>query len=192
MLVHFGAANLESSDATGATVTSRKVRFGSQPEQIVWLRGMADQYRELYVIRARARDIAFRQRNCAPRDQICQAVAIAGWVQDNITYVAEMPETFQTPTTTISEGYGDCDDFSTLIAALCESIGIETELVGLQWGKGAGRFYRHIFPRAIVPVAGKLVRVPLDATLTVPVDGTLDPIAILLARGVPGLTTFVA
>lgn len=192
MLVHFGAPTLESSSATGATVTSRKVRFASQPEQIVWLRGMVDQYRETYLIRARARDIAFRQRGCPPKDQVSQALAIAGWVQDSITYVAEMPETFQTPTTTVSEGYGDCDDFTTLIASMCESIGIVTELVGLEWGTGAARYYRHIFPRAVIADGGRVYRVPLDATLSETLDGTQDPIRIAIARGVKGIKVFVA
>jgi len=192
VLVNFGAPLLETSIVTGATVTTRRVAFASQPEQIVWLRGMVDQYRTVYLIRSRARDIAFRQRVTNQRDQIGQAVAIAGWVQDNITYVQEMPETFQTPTTTVSEGYGDCDDFSTLIASMCESIGIMTELVGMEWGRGAGRFFRHIFPRAVVAVGGAVYRVPLDATLTTPVDGTQDPIRIAIAKGVRDLRTFVA
>jgi transglutaminase-like putative cysteine protease len=192
VLVQFGAPIRESSSVTGATVTTRKVRFASQPEQILWLRGMVNSYREVYLIRSRARDIAFRQRVADPRDQIAQAVAIASWVQDNITYVQELPETFQTPTTTVSEGYGDCDDFSTLIASMCESIGIMTELVGMEWGKGASRYYRHIFPRAVVVRDGMVYRVPLDATLTNPVDGTQDPIRIALAKGVRDLRIFVA
>lgn len=192
MLVHFGPRSFASSDVSGATVSERKVTFRSQQEQIVWLRGMVDQYRATYNIRTRARDIVFRQRLCAPRDMICQAIAIASWVQDTITYVQEMPETFQTPTTTISEGYGDCDDFSTLIASLCESIGIQCDLVGMQWGKGASRYYRHIFPRAVIAQSGKLYRVPLDATIPEPLDGTQDPIRIALARGVTGLRIFVA
>ena len=187
-----GAAIRETADVNGETVTTRVVRFGSQPEQIMWLRGMVTQYRGVYPIRARARDIVFRQRGCAPRDKLCQALAIAGWVQDSITYVEELPETFQTPTTTVAEGAGDCDDFSTLIGALCESIGIEIELVGMEWGRGEGRYFRHIFPRAIVPVSGKLVRVPLDATLSEPLDGTQDPIRIALAKGVRDLRIFVA
>lgn len=192
MLINFGVPSFQSSEATGATVTERKVSFASQPQQIMWLRGMVDSYRETYPIRARARDIAFRQRSCPPRDPTCQALAIAGWVQDNITYVNEMPETFQTPTTTVAEGYGDCDDFSTLIASMCESLGIATELVGMEWGQGAARYYKHIFPRAVVPQGGRVYRVPLDATLTTPVDGTQDPIRIALARGVKNLRIFVA
>jgi hypothetical protein len=192
MLVHFGPRGLASSDDSGATVSEGKVRFGSQPQQIMWLRGMVEQYRATYYIRSKARDIVFRQRGCPPRDQVCQALALAGWVQDTITYVQEMPETFQTPPTTISEGYGDCDDFSTLIAALCESIGIQCDLVGMEWGKGASRYYRHIFPRAVIAQGGTLYRVPLDATLAVTLDGTQDPIRIALDRGVTGLKIFVA
>lgn len=157
----------------------------------MYLRGMVDAYREVHPIRTRARDIAFRQSQCPPRDQACQAIAIAGWVQNHITYVMELPETFQTPTTTVAEGYGDCDDFTTLICALCESIGIETELVGLEWGPPRDRYFRHIFPRAIVAAGGRIYRVPLDATLTSVVDGQTDPIKIALERGL-NLRVFVA
>lgn len=179
------------SSATGATVATRRVRFGSQPEQIVFLRGMVEQYRETYQINARARDVAFRQRGALPKDQIGQAIAIGSWVQDTITYVNELPERFQTPTTTIAEGYGDCDDMATLIASMCESIGIATELVGMEWGEGDLRSFRHIFARAVVPTGGRVVRVPLDATLNAPVDGRQDPIRIALARGVRRLRLFV-
>lgn len=196
MLVHIRPPVVEMSSASGATVATRKVRFGSQPEQIVYLRGMIEQYRETYQINAKARDVAFRQRGARPRDQVGQALAIGSWVQDTITYVNELPERFQTPPTTIAEGYGDCDDFSTLIGSMCESLGIAVELVGMEWGEGDGRSYKHIFPRAVVPMgqlggAVRVVRVPLDATLTAPVDGRHDPIRIALARGVRNLRLFV-
>lgn len=158
----------------------------------MFLRGMVDQYREVHPIVSRARDIVFRQYGCPMRDQLCQAIALGSWVQKNITYVQEMPERFQTPTTTVAEGYGDCDDFSSLTASMLEAIGITSELVGMQWGRGAGRFYKHIFPRAVVPVGGRLVTVPLDATLSAPVDGRQDPIRIARAKGVTDLELFVA
>lgn len=191
MLVNFGAPTVEAG-AAGDTVTTRKVRFGSQQEQIMWLRGMVDEYRGVYAIRSRARDIVFRQRGCAPKDQVCQALAIGSWVQDTITYVQELPETFQTPTSTVAQGYGDCDDFTTLIGALCESIGIETQLVGMEWGRGTARYFRHIFPRAIIPRGGRLYVIPLDATSSSPVDGTYDPITVAQRQGVRGLRLFVA
>jgi transglutaminase-like putative cysteine protease len=186
-----GATTRQTSEATGATVSSRKISFDSQPEQIKYLRTVVEEYRELYAIRARARDIAFRQSLCPPRDKICQALAIAGWVQRNITYVEEYPEIFQTPTTTVAEGYGDCDDFTTLIAAMCESIGIDTELVGIEWGPASDRYVRHIFPRAVIQQGGQLYRVPLDATLVNPLDGRENPIEIAAGKGSP-VRIFVA
>jgi len=204
VLFTLGAPTVEHSEANGAFVTSRKAKFQSQPAAIVFLRTMVDEYRGVYAIRARARDIVFRQRGCRPKDQIGQAIALGQWVQDNITYVMEMPETFQTPTTTVAESYGDCDDFSTLIASMCESIGIPCELVGMEWGSQFGdlgilarlfdqsRYYRHIFPRAVVNVGGRVIRIPLDATLSAPLDGRQDPIRIALAQGVRGLRIFVA
>lgn len=174
---------MQQSTVTGATVSTRKISFSSQEEQIRYLREIVEQYREVYAIRARARDIVFRQRSCPPKDQACHAIAVASWVQQSITYVQELPETFQTPTTTVAEGYGDCDDFTTLIASLLESIGVECELVGLEWGPPGNRYFRHIFPRAVVAQGGRVYRIPLDATLSTPVDGRTDPIAIAAARG---------
>jgi len=150
--------------------------------QINLLRMMVDEYRGAYAIRSRARDIIFRQYCVPPREKEKQALALADWVQRNITYVEEKPEVFQTPLHTVATGYGDCDDFVTLIAALCESVGIDCELVGMEW-EGE---YRHIFPRAVI----KGRRVPLDATLLGSVYDKRDPIDIALGWGVD-LTCYV-
>lgn len=193
MLISWGAPTLQGSDATGEVVSSRKVRFGSQPEQIMYLRGIVNAYCGVNAIRQRARDIVFRQRQCPPKDQVRQALAIAGWVQDNITYVAEEPEVFQTPTLTVAQGYGDCDDMTTLIASMCQSIGIDNELVGMEWPDNFGkRYYQHIFPRAVIPQRGYRARVPLDASLTAPVEDMRDPL--LIARKALGnsVKVFVA
>lgn len=177
-MIVWGPSSVEETIA-GDEVSSRRVTFGSQPEQILFLREMVNEYRGVAAIRARARDIVFRQYNCPPKDQACHALAIAQWVQNNITYVNELPETFQTPTTTVATGYGDCDDFTSLICALCESIGIETELVGMEWDG----YFRHIFPRAIIDTDEGEVRMPLDATLSRPVSDLADPITLWLERG---------
>lgn len=189
-MILWGAPHVDSSLA-GDIVTTRKVSFGSQEEQIRYLRQVVDQYRGVYAIRARARDIAFRQRGCAPKDKRCQALAIASWVQDSITYVEERPETFQTPTSTVAQGYGDCDDFVQLIGALLEAIGIEAELVALQWPEADGEYYRHIFARAVFAEAGRRVRLPLDATLGQSVYDLVDPIEVARARGKRPLTVYV-
>jgi transglutaminase-like putative cysteine protease len=114
-------------------------------------------------------------------------------VQDRITYVEEMPERFQTPTTTIAMGYGDCDDFTTLIASLLESIGIESELVGMQWSvPGEGKFYRHIFPRAVVTQGGRVYEIPLDATERQDIYELMNPVEVALALGRKDLRLYVA
>lgn len=178
MIVSFGAPTFERSLA-GDRVSTRRARFRSQPDQIRFLRQMVNEYRGHYSIRARARDIVFRQGLCPPKDQLCHALAIGSWVQNNIVYVNELPEVFQTPTTTISTGYGDCDDFSSLICSLLEAVGVESELVGMEWG---GTF-QHIFPRAVLPYARPPQRLALDATLPTPIAMRTDPIAVARSRG---------
>lgn len=172
-----------SFGVAGDVVTTRKVSFGSQEEQIRYLRSIVDEYRCVYAIRARARDIVFRQRGCAPKDKRGQALAIGSWVQDNVTYVEELPETFQTPTSTVAQGYGDCDDYVTLIGSLLESIGIDAELVALQWPDTDGEYYRHIYAVASFTERGSQVCLPLDATLGASVYELTNPIRVAQLAG---------
>jgi transglutaminase-like putative cysteine protease len=169
--------SLISRGFAGDVVTTRVLRAGSQKEQVGYLRDVINEYRCSYPIRARARDIAFRQRGCAPKDKRAQALALAAWVQDTITYVEERPETFQTPTSTVAQRYGDCDDHVQLLGALLESIGIETELVALQWPEaGDGEYFRHIYLRACFAERGRRVCLPLDTTISRSVYELTDPI----------------
>jgi transglutaminase-like putative cysteine protease len=167
----------------GDVVTTRKVSFASQEEQIQYLRSVVTEYRCVYPIRARARDIVFRQRGCAPKDKRAQALAIGSWVQDNITYVEELPETFQTPLATVAQGYGDCDDYVQLICSMLESIGIDSELVALAWPDDDGEYYRHIYAVACFVEKGARIRLPLDATLAISVYELTDPIKIAKLAG---------
>jgi len=161
-------------------VKVRRIVFPSQADQIRFLREMVSRYRGNQLVREKAIDIVFRWARCAPKAKLCHAVAIGRWVQQNITYVNEGVETFQSPVRTLTWRRGDCDDFATLEAALLESIGIPAELVGLHW---RGQF-RHIFARAVIPVPGHgMRRIPLDATLNRDVAGMPNPIAISIRRG---------
>lgn len=179
MLVSFGPM-VVAETPDGAEVVQSHVRFGSQAEQVQFLRAMVDQFREQPAIRARARDIVFRQYGCRPKYFMDHAIAIGSWVQNNVTYANEIPEVFQTPSHTLYCRYGDCDDFTTLICSLLESVGIESELVALEWD-GA---FRHIFPVACVPGRmGQTVRLPLDATLSQPVADLANPIEIARRKG---------
>jgi transglutaminase-like putative cysteine protease len=167
----------------GDEVVQTVVSFSTQEEQIAFLRRVVEQYCGDHRIVSRARDIVFRQRCCAPKDKRCQAIALASWVQENITYVEEIPERFQSPTSTVSQGYGDCDDFVQLLAALLQAVGIEAELVAMQWTEADGTYYRHIFTRAVFFEDGQEVRLPLDATMTGPVRNLVDPIQIAIDAG---------
>jgi hypothetical protein len=165
---------------------SWRLTFPNQAAQVVWLRRMVDHYRGEPLLRAKAHQIVFELARCQPRDRLCHCIAIARWVQDNITYVNEGIETFQSPVETLTSRYGDCDDFTTLIASLVESIGIPCQLVALEWDGE----YRHIFPRAVLSglgPGGTPLELPLDATLTGgPVGAPLqNPLLILAKRGTP-------
>ena len=146
---------------------------------MVYLRKMVDRYRNLMPIREKAVEIV-REAGIPPKAKLAQAVAIGEWMRRNVYYVNEPEETFQTPLRTLRSGFGDCDDFTTLGASLCEGIGIPCQLVGI--GVNApGERLTHIFPRAIVRHGRRVLKVPLDATINYPM-GT-DPIRVAAARG---------
>lgn len=155
----------------GQIGTVYRVQFGSQAEQVAYLRCMIEAYRGTQTIRQKAVDIVFGVYRLPSKALAAHAVALGDWVQKNIRYVNEGEETFQTPIQTLRLGYGDCDDHTTLICALVEAIGIPTQAVALGWNGG----YRHIFPRAAARVGGRLRWIPLDSTLSAPM-GT-NPIA---------------
>jgi transglutaminase-like putative cysteine protease len=163
----------------GDVVITQRARFTSQEQQIRYLREVVDVYRGHPAIRARARDIVFRLDNCEPRNEVAYALSLGRWVQQHIRYCKELPEVFQVPTATVALGWGDCDDHVQLVASLLESLGIESEIVGLEWDSPPGvrpaRAYQHIFSRAVI---GGRWYVPLDTTLTRPIEQMTDPIKI--------------
>lgn len=99
----------------------------------------------------------------APKDFAGEVNAIFEYVRDQIRYIHDVrgAETVQTPTVTLDAGQGDCDDKSTLLAALLESIGQPTRFKAI--GQAAGEF-QHVYVQT--PIGGKWVS--LDATHDVP------------------------
>lgn len=74
------------------------------------------------------------------RDQRRQVITLLqNWVRDHIVYVYDPTDTewIQTPPKTLSLGTGDCDDKITLLLALLESVGYNTELLAVG-GDGKG------------------------------------------------------
>jgi transglutaminase-like putative cysteine protease len=77
------------------------------------------------------------------RDYVAQIQAIFDWAQDekNIYYITEAGEQLQTPAFTINQGFGDCDDYSILLAAMAYSIGFPFRFVleGDGWRSTTGK-----------------------------------------------------
>lgn len=162
---------------SGKTLTHVTASFKDFDEEAAFLRKMANSYAKNRAIREHA--IKIIKERCPSRDKDCQATAIGQWIQDNIYYVHEGFETFQSPITTLEQRSGDCDDFTTLTCALLTSIGINNAMCILKIG---GR-WAHIFPVAIIPTPQGLHRLTLDATLSEPIADMVNPIAKVTASG---------
>ena len=65
------------------------------------------------------------------KDDVSAVNSLFEWVRDAVRYVRDVNdvETLATPQITIQRMVGDCDDQSTLLAALCEAIGYPTRFV---------------------------------------------------------------
>lgn len=155
-------------------------QFDDVPRQLDYLRRMVEVYRMTPFARALALQI-IRDASVKDHARAEQAIAIAEWVKNNIRYVNELPETFQTPPKTVELGAGDCDDHTTLIGSLCENLGIPVEVVGMK----VNGVWQHVFPRAIVQApGGALLRMPLDSTIkNTRIRDFVDPVAKLRAQG---------
>ena len=172
---------LETSHSlfTGKDDTVAAVKFSDYKDVAAFLRKMISQYRGNPTIREQALNII--KGNAEQKDKTAQALAIGEWAQSNLYYVHELPERFNTPLKTLESMAGDCDDFTTIIGALLESVGIRSQFVIMnidgQW--------RHIFPRAVIePSNGNSGRVvPLDATLDYPVRELTDPVQYMTDLG---------
>lgn len=80
----------------------------------------------------------------AQKDYCGEIKDLHRFVRDNIRYVRDIRgvETLQTPEKTLEFGGGDCDDKSTLLAALLESIGHPTRFVAVGFKSGN---YVHVY-----------------------------------------------
>lgn len=67
------------------------------------------------------------------KDYVGELKRIHRFVRDNIRYIKDIHgvETIQTPEQTLRLGAGDCDDKSTLVASLLESIGHPTRFLAV-------------------------------------------------------------
>lgn len=125
------------------------------------------------MVRAFKKHPAIREMACqlvsgVPQyDHAGEIAAIHAYVRDGIRYTNDIRgvETVQTPLVTLSNRVGDCDDKSTLIASLLESIGKATRLRAVGFGDAGG--YSHVLADVRVGRSGKWV--PLETIKPVPV-----------------------
>ncbi len=109
------------------------------------------------------RDLANRiTANVAAKDWTGELQAIFEWVRNNIRYALDTNdiETIQGAATTVALGYGDCDDFSVLLATLCECAGHPCCFVALGFSQAGD--YSHVVTAA--SGAGENCWISMDAT----------------------------
>lgn len=152
------------------------MEFANLDEELRYLRKMVSKYRQSPVIRDLAVSIV-KEAGVPIRDKRGQAIAIGKWVQEHVYYVHELPERFQVPTETLRAKAGDCDDMTTLVCSMLESLGIPSLLVCM---KIDGK-WKHIFPAALSEKTGAVLA--LDATMRFPVGSGPGPVEWATQRG---------
>lgn len=103
-------------------------------------------------------------QNIAPRNWTGEVKAIHAYVRDNIRYVQDPDgiELVQTPEKTLELGAGDCDDKSTLLAALLIATGHPAQFVAVGMN---GESFSHVLVETVIGDAW----VPLETILPVQV-----------------------
>lgn len=128
---------------TETTSTLRELSSGKQGiwETLKLMRDITKQGKTTLTVRQLAASLVSHLR---PKDYLNEARALHAYVRDRIRYVRDIRgvETLQTPAKTIEFGYGDCDDKSTLVAAMLESIGHRTRFVALGF---KGKPFSHVY-----------------------------------------------
>jgi transglutaminase-like putative cysteine protease len=106
------------------------------------MRDLVRRYKRAGRIRETALELTAGLR---PKDWPAEVRALFEFVRDRIRYVRDVHgvETIQTPDVTLDLEQGDCDDKSTLLAALLESIGHPTRFVAV--GFSAPDSYSHVY-----------------------------------------------
>ena len=103
-----------------------------------------------------------------PRDKWGQANAIFQWVKQNVEFRGEVDELIQSPVKTIKLKAGDCDDHSTLLAALLMSVGFKARFKTVASDRSQPQQFTHVYVEVFIPGKGW---VPADTTVKTSVLG---------------------
>ena len=103
--------------------------------------GLTREYRKDAGVRQRAASLV---KDLAQYDTMGSIRAVHAFVRDSIRYTPDIRtvELLQTPRATLEMEVGDCDDKSTVLASLLESIGLATRFVAI--ALGANRSFSHV------------------------------------------------
>jgi len=84
---------------------------------------------------------------CAVKDFNCEANKLFTWVKKNIRWTRDVDgvETIQSPERTLDWKFGDCDDLSTLLAALALSIGIPVKFRAIAADTSRPNSFSHVY-----------------------------------------------
>lgn len=122
------------------------------------MRRFVNQYKRSPEVRETALSLISELR---PKDWLGEINAVFSYVRDSIRYARDVRgvETLQIPSVTMDLGAGDCDDKSTLLASLLESIGHPTRFVAIGYTKP------HTYSHVYVETKHGARWMPLDATV---------------------------
>lgn len=138
------------------------------------MRGLVREYKTSGQVRETALALISGVRQ---KDWAGEIRAVFDWVRDHIRYTRDINgvETLQTPLATMELGTGDCDDKTTLLCALLESIGHPTRMIAAGYRKPHS--YSHVYAETLLGDRW----IPLDATLIDKPMGSI-PAAPVIAR----------
>lgn len=130
-------------------------------ETLRLMRDLANKYKTDPTVRGVALELV---RPLSPRDWLGEIRVLFEYVRDRIRYTHDVAgvETLQTPPATIDLEAGDCDDKSTLLAALLASVGHRSRFVAV--GYRQPNDYQHVY----VEAAHEDQWIPMDATVARP------------------------
>lgn len=114
-------------------------------------------------------------RDLPQYDTVGEVRALHAFVRDHIRYTNDIRnvELIQTPKATLEMGVGDCDDKSTLLASLLESIGRPTRFVAIAMKPSDQFSHVYVETRLGVDAKGRPRWVPLETIK--PVDAGWSP-----------------
>lgn len=116
------------------------------------------------------------EAGCKTKQFLCEAKALGDWVRDNVKWIRDTRgfETLQYPYRTLAFGAGDCDDLSTLLAALTTSIGIATRFKAIAANPMRKDQYSHVYLEMDPTGQGKWI--PADPTVKSAAFGWESPV----------------